>query len=272
MRFDGREHQLSQAPGAVQLRAGGATWCLRVSTILSGLLLTSSLALAQAPLPAPTPYTAEYRARSMGLSTDAYRELRQLENGNYNLRHGLDLSVLGATLISVEESTLFEWSDRGAVPLAYGYQQGGIRDRDESISFDWAAGSAELRRDENRQQLSLPAGIQDNLSVTAQMSAELQRLAESDGIESALGTSLHFTMIDSREIDQHEYALLSLETMTTPVGELQTLKLERVREPDSDRSTVLWLALDYEFALARLEQVEDGTRTELALTSITMDP
>ena len=83
MRFDGPEQHLSPA----HLKAGGVKWCLRLSAILSGLLLTSSLALAQAPLPAPTPYTAEYRARSMGLSTDAYRELRQLENGNYNLRH-----------------------------------------------------------------------------------------------------------------------------------------------------------------------------------------
>lgn len=242
--------------------------------LLSSLWLSASATLAQsginlddAALPAPTPYSATYQARAMGFRTEAYRQLNQQQDGSYHVRHGLELSVLGATLISVEESSQFNWSDQGAVPLDYHYRQGGVRKRDERISFDWDSGTAMTSRDEQQQEVTLQSGLLDNLSFTAQMSADLLRLAQTTDL-SAGGQSLEYELLDRHDVDVHTYTIVGAERIDTLIGELDTLKIERVRAPERDRSTTIWLAVDHEYTLARLEQVEGGTRTELLLKSI----
>lgn len=223
-------------------------------------------------LPPPTPYSAQYQARSMGMRTGAYRELTLQQDNTYELRHGLSLKLLGATLISVEERSHFQWSDLGAIPLDYQYEQGGVRNRDELIRFNWDAGIANITRNGNQREAQLLAGMLDNLSFTAQMSAELLRLAQQQALGGS-GTSLTFTLMEANDTDTHEYAVIGTETLNTDIGEIETLMLERVRDPGSERSTIFWLATDYEYALARLEQTEsNGTRTELMLKSIELKP
>lgn len=242
--------------------------------LLSSLLLTASASLAQsgidlngAALPAPTPYSASYQARAMGFRTEAYRQLYLQQDGSYHVRHGLELSVLGATLISVEESSHFNWSDQGAVPLDYHYRQGGVRKRDERIRFDWDSAMAMTSRDDQQQEAELQSGLLDNLSFTAQMSADLLRLAQTTDLSEG-GQTLQYALLDRHEVDVHTYTIVGTERIETLIGEVDTLKIERVRAPERDRSTTIWLAVDHEYTLARLEQVEGGTRTELLLKSI----
>lgn len=248
--------------------------CLLNPLLLSALFLISAAAMAQSgvalddtALPAPSPYSATYQARAMGFRTEAYRQLDLQPDGSYHVRHGLELSVLGATLISVEESSLFRWSAQGAVPLDYHYQQGGVRKRDERISFDWDAATAMLSRDEREKQAQLQGGLLDNLSFTAQMSADLQRLAQTTDL-TAGGQTLQYELMDWNEVDIQTYTVVGAERIETLIGEVDTLRIERVRAPERDRSTTIWLAVDHEYTLARLEQVEGGTRTELLLKSI----
>ncbi|ALO46640.1 DUF3108 domain-containing protein [Pseudohongiella spirulinae] len=245
--------------------------------LFSSLLMATSTSLAQSgieldgvALPAPTPYAATYQARAMGFRTEAYRQLNLQQDDSYHVRHGLELSVLGATLISVEESSQFNWSDRGAVPLDYHYRQGGVRKRDERISFDWDSSIAMMNRDERQKQAELQGGLLDNLSFTAQMSADLLRLAQTTDL-TAGGQTLQYELMDWNEVDIHTYTIVGAERIETLLGEVDTLKIERVRAPERDRSTTIWLAVDHEYTLARLEQVEGGTRTELLLKSIEMN-
>lgn len=84
----------------------------------------------------------------------------------------------------------------------------------------------------------------------------------------AVDQVLTFQIVDGAEIDEHDYRIASYETIDTLMGELNTVKLERVRDPESSRSTEIWLASAYEFVLARLVQTESsGSRTELLLKS-----
>ena len=222
----------------------------------------------QFKLLAPTPYEATYQARSHGMRTDAYRYLRTEDHEVFEVSHGLSVSMLGANLISVEETSQFRWQDRGAIPLWYTYDQGGVRRRHEHITFDWSTDTAHVETGRGEYQTAIFPGALDNLSFSAQMSAELHSRRSRGEEPMAVDQVLTFQIVDGDEIDEHIYRIASYETIDTLMGELNTVKLERVRDPESRRSTEIWLAPAYEFVLARLVQTESGgSRTELVLKS-----
>jgi hypothetical protein len=240
------------AASAAQLHAGNAD--------------SETALVSKAALIAPSPYDARYEARARGLSTDAYRNLRQTSDNVYQLSHGLSLRVLGANLITVTETSHFYWQDNGAVPVSYSFEQSGLRRREETISFDWENNSASVTRDDRQSQTAISAGLLDNLSFTAQMSSQLNANPELLDI----GTTLEYQILDGTEPETQEYRVMDRESVETLAGSLDTVLIERVREPDSDRSTRIWLAVEHAFVLAKLEQIEDGDRTELLLKSLDM--
>jgi hypothetical protein len=220
---------------------------------------------ALADQPPPNPYTASYEARAMGMRTSAFRTLEAVDNNRFRLNHGLSVSVLGANLITVTESTEFLWQSQGAVPQQYHYKQSGVRRRDEQVSFDWEQSVAAMKRDNREQTQALNAGMQDNLSFSAQMSADLLNQPDLRVTD----TVLSYEILDARRLEFHEYRVTGEELISTAAGELHTLKLERVRDIDSGRSTVLWLSTQNQFILAKLLQVEsNGSEMELTLESI----
>lgn len=245
------------------------TFAITVATTgvrLHAVEADSQVAENQAPLIAPTPYEAEYEARARGLSTDAYRNLVQTSDNVYQLRHGLSLRVLGANLITVAETSHFFWQDSGAVPVSYAFEQSGLRKRQENISFDWENLRATVVRNDRETVTDISADLLDNLSFTAQMSSQLH--ARPDLL--ATGTILEYPLLDGTEPEIQQYRVAARETVETLTGPLDTVLIERIREPDSDRSTRIWLAVEHEFVLAKLEQIEDGDTTELLLSSLIM--
>lgn len=239
--------------------------------LLLTALLTSAAVHAQSTLPAPLAYEAEYEARAMGMSTTAYRRLETLSAGQFSLSHGLSVSVLGANLITVEEKSVFNWDDNGAHPLEYQYRQTGIRRRDERIVFHWdsadpAQSTATMTREDREQHHKLDNNTLDNLSFSAQLSADLLNKPQLRAAE----TVLSYQILDARRLETHEYRVLGAERVATPAGELDTIKLERIRDVDSERSTIIWLSANHQYTLAKLSQTEGGgSAMELTLTGIT---
>lgn len=224
-------------------------------------------------LPPPRPYQAEYQARASGMRTSAYRRLSRTADNHYEISHGLSLRMLRANVVTVNETSQFSWHADGALAHRYQFEQSGVRRRKEQVEFDWANHTALMTRDGEQNQADLEPGALDNLSFSVHMSALLvhaQQGGDSDAF--AEGALYSFTIVDGREVDEQTYRVLGEETLSTPQGELHTLKAERVRDTDSRRSTVLWLAKDYDYVLVRLEQSEsNGSRTELVLQSISME-
>ncbi|MDO9521632.1 MAG: DUF3108 domain-containing protein [Pseudohongiella sp.] len=242
--------------------------------LLSALAFQSSSALAAdlpASPPAPAPYEAEYEARAMGMRTDAYRRLERIGDNEFRLSHGLSVSVLGANMITVEEKSQFSWDEEGAVPLVYSYKQTGVRRRDERVNFDWTPANADqpnahMIRDGREQNQAINKATLDNLSFSAQISADLMNKPQLR----AADTMLSYEILDARRLETHEYRVLGAERISTPAGELDTIKLERIRDSDSGRTTLIWLAADQQFTLAKLSQTEGGgSAMELNLKRIT---
>jgi len=214
------------------------------------------------PSPALKTYEARYQARAMGLSATAYRSLT-LEGEQYQLQNSLTLTLLGATVGSVTETSTFALKEGDVTPLQYRYEQTGVGARSEQVDFDWPQKMANSVAGDRSWMLPLTPGVMDRLSFSLQLGRD---------IDGSANQEFSYQLIDRNEIDIHLYRVTAEEVVTTPVGNINTLRIERVREADSNRHTVVWLARDWGNMLVKLEQVNSsGMRTELTLESATVD-
>lgn len=229
------------------------------------ILLTPApgAAIAQEPAAAPVTYRASYQAQANGLNASARRSLTQLENGSYELANELEAKVLGQEIARLVQRSRFHYVDNAIVTDSYLYSVSGITSDLRSIEFDWVAGTALSIEDAESWTLEIQQGVFDPLSHQLALS---QQLAAAPRIEN-YQTGFEFAVIDGDKVEGHAYQFIGEEVLQTPLGELNTIKFERVRSASSSRSTVIWLAPDWHYLVARIEQVNGSLQMRLELES-----
>jgi len=202
-------------------------------------------------------YSAEYQATASGLSATAQRSLQQDNESQYILENSIEVRIAGARLGSVAETSRFNWIDDKLQPDAYRYTQSGISRKRERVSFDWENNIATSTEDDDSWEHPLLPGVVDKLSYQLLLRLELQHTDN---------TEFEFQVIDTDEVETHLYRVSGTEQTETSLGLLNTLKVERVREGNSNRSTTFWLASDWDMLLVRFLQTDSsGSETELIL-------
>ena len=85
--------------------------------------------------------------------------------------------------------------------------------------------------------------------------------------------SMSYQVLDGDEIETFDFRVLGEETVPTEAGQIDAIKVERVRDPTkSNRQTVLWFAKDWGHLLVRLHQVEkDGKEYRIMLKQGSVD-
>lgn len=205
----------------------------------------------------PLTYTATYQSSYEFLSASTELVLLKLGNGRYRLETNMGVSVAGANLLNVSESSEFSWEQDTLIPRSYLYTQTGVRRKAQSVQFDWENLSA-VSTDEGRSlELTVAPGMFDKLSYQL---ALRQQLLETPDAE------LVFHIVDGDKIDEQRFQIIGEELLLTGLGQLNTLRIDEVRDPSSRRNTSIWLAKDWGLLLVRLIQTDSsGSETELLL-------
>ena len=210
-------------------------------------------------------YVAQYEASANGLAATATRSLSRIDENSYHLSNSLEASIAGQALANLEQASEFTIDGKRVVPLNYSYQLSGASRASHAIFFNWDAEVALSTEGDESWQLQLNAGVMDQLSYQV---AIRQALIDNNEI----GSTFSFGIVDGDAIEMQEYRLVGEEIISTPLGELNTLKLERVREASDERVTEIWLALEWDFLLTRIEQFNSsGLRISLELKSAVLD-
>lgn len=228
-----------------------------VLSSLSSFSLSQNTALLE--------YSAEYQASANGLAATATRSLRRQGENSYRLSNSLEAKLAGQTLARLEQASEFTLQGKQLLPLNYSYQLSGVSRASHAIFFNWDAGIALSTEDDESWQLQLVDGVMDQLSYQVAM-----RQALLDDSEDSAEFS--FKILDGDAIETHAYRLVGEEFISTPLGELNTVKLERVREASDERVTEIWLAKDWNYLLTRIEQLNrSGLKIILELNSAELD-
>ncbi len=228
-----------------------------VSCLILTLATTASPLYAQdRPL---IEYSAYYEASTNGISGNAERHLIRTGEQQYRLNISLEAKVGGIEIGDLEQASEFYWDGTIIRPVNYNYQVSGVSSDIETVSFNWDAGVALSANEDESWTLDLSGQVLDQLSYQ-------QALA--NDIANGKQSNLEYHLIDGPEIESHSFRLLGTEVLETPMGNFNTLKLERIRAQDSGRSTIIWLATDWDYLLAKIEQTNSsGLQIQLQLTN-----
>lgn len=211
--------------------------------VLSIALLTMSAAQA---VPAPATFETSYNAKLYGFTITITSRLSPLANGNYEYFFNAD-SMVG----KVTEQTEVSWNEKEQriIPQRYIYQRKGMgKNRDDDLVFDWAANKVTNIKNSHSQVLDATKHFQDSLSYQIQLSQDL------------IAGKKHFEyfITNGRKIKQYTFEIVGEETLTTPLGDVNTLKVKRTRD-NSELVTYAWFAKDFQYLLVRLQQEENGS-------------
>lgn len=148
----------------------------------------------------------------------------------------------------IEETSVWTLDQGQVTPQIYRYQRsGGKKEKTLSMQFDWS--SKQVRIDDKKQPwtLDLETGVLDKLVYQISLMRDLAR-----GIE-----QVDYRIADGGRLKTYKIRVLAEETITTPLGDIKTVKLTRERDQDSDRETTLWCAPALNYLPVKLEHVED---------------
>ena len=210
-------------------------------------------------------YVAQYEASANGLAATATRSLSKIDESSYRLSNSLEASIAGQALANLEQASEFIIDGKRVAPLNYSYQLSGVSRANHAIFFNWDAEVALSTEGDESWQLPLKEGVMDQLSYQVAI-----RQALIDNTEEE--TNFLFEVVDGDAIQMQEYRLVGEEIISTPLGELSTLKLERDRSASDERVTEIWLAIEWNFLITRIEQLNSsGLRISLELKSAVLD-
>ena len=145
------------------------------------------------------------------------------------------------------ESTL-EITAAGVHPLSYKATAGGSSTkRDADIQYDWQNNRVTGVNENNKIDMPMPPGIQDDLSVQVALMVDLMRGQTPD----------KFSLLSGGSVREYHYSRDGEETLSTPVGKIPTI-IYRSEKQYSPRVTRFWCAPSLGYIPLKVEQKRDN--------------
>jgi len=127
-----------------------------------------------------------------------------------------------------------------------------------SAKFDWESRTVTQERRGKSETVQMQGAAQDPLS-----------LAYTFAFVPPKGKEYEIIRADGRGLTPFRFAVLGNEKLATPIGEMQTLHIAKVRDGPEDKATDIWFAADRDFLPVRVLVVDkDGSRVDQIITRI----
>ena len=150
----------------------------------------------------------------------------------------------------VEETSVWSIINNRVTPHEYLYQRtGGKKDKYLEMQFDWPNKLVSIDDKERPWQLKLKQGVMDKLIYQISLMRDLHDTRD----------EVIYRIADGGRLKTYTIHIIGTETITTPMGEIETIKLTRQRDKPNDRETTLWCAPALNYLPVKLEHVEDET-------------
>ncbi|MER2492062.1 DUF3108 domain-containing protein [Catenovulum sediminis] len=196
-----------------------------------------------------TPFNAKYKVSKgrLNLGT-AKRQLSQIGENRYTFSYFSDLSLLILSDHRRETSELTIQNNL-VTPIRYLFKREGTGS-DKSTTLEFTKNA--VIDSENEKTLDIADGIHwfDEVSYQLQLKLDL----------AAGKTEMSYYLVNHKKRDKlYVFKVVAEEVLEVPAGKINTVKLQRIREDDSDRLTEFWLAPDLGYLLVRIRQERGGS-------------
>lgn len=235
---------MPDAPQRVAWRAVLAAWLLVLPA--AGAADTGG---ATAPGLAVPFHEAIYHASVRGIPVRAGLRLEPAGEGLFLYRSWVEPRGLFSFIRKeLSETSLVMLDEAGTiVPLSY-RKLDELGGRNSDMRFDHAEGKVHIEFRGEQTTVDWAPGIYDLLSLRLALAHDLAR----DQLKAV------YRIVDDRSrVEAVDVTVAGRETLSTPLGKLETVRLE-YRSERRDRLFRLWMAPGMDAALVRLEQFEEG--------------
>jgi len=222
-------------------------------TLIPQVLAAETLAAIDADTNLGLPlYSATYKASFNGMPVVATRSL-SFANDSYQLA-----TTAKNFLGGINEAETFKLKDGQIVVDNYHHQRSLLGSkRKEDFKTDHQSGIAIYTRKKKTRNITLQSDYLGPMSYQVQIRRDL--LADIK--------NLSYRVIHRGKVKEYRFERDGEETLSTPLGNINCVRLKRIRE-DDERETLFWMAPGMNYLLIKLRQKEDNEVYELAIESI----
>ena len=229
-------------------------------------MLTLVLFLAPAaaePAGQFTEFSASYKLYGKGMEVaDIVRTFQHTRDDRYIYRSESQTTGLVSLFRDdhIIEESRWKLANGELIPLDYSYRHtGSKKNRDVDIRFDWDKGEIINRVNDHTWKMPLEKGVLDKLLYQFAIMVDLQR-----GLFPET-----YTIADGGKMKTYHFEHLGRETVSTPLGKLDTIKILR-QKPDDTRRSVFWCAEQFNYLPVKVRHTEDdGLETTAIIQSLT---
>lgn len=201
----------------------------------------------------PPVFKAVYKLYTSGLEIGETQRVISKTSGNeYNYRSESRATGIVSLFFKdhIIENSRWKFIDNKFIPIDYSYvRYRGEKDREVSIRFDWKNQLLLNQVNEKKYELPLTEGMLDQLSYQYALMYDLYNGQVPE----------KYSVADGRKIKIYFFEKVGEENVTTPLGDLETVKLFRTRKNDTGK-LVLWCAPKYGYLPVKIEKTEDDGR------------
>lgn len=210
------------------------------------VLLLTLFCLPVLALPLQT-YDIEYQTKARGFTI---KTLRKLDNkGAY-----FELSQITSTLMmQTSEKSTFSVNEKGEFSQRSFTYERKIMGNNKSHKTDYfpAKKTATFQiKGEKAKQVTVPAEIYDIFSYQEKLR---QALVASQGKT----TNFTFNVLERNRVRQYQFKQTGTERIATKLGEIDTVRIERVRD-NSTKKTTTWLAKNFGYIVVKVQHKQEG--------------
>jgi Protein of unknown function (DUF3108) len=138
------------------------------------------------------------------------------------------------------------------------FEEDRTRKPKRAADFDWEAKLIKLTDGENVETVPLPDNTFDQTSFAYVFAFR----SPDDELP-----PVHLT--DGRKLSDYKYQMVGKEKIKTPIGELETVHFQKIREGDDKRGFEVWLAVKHHYLPVRIRFIEkNGTVLDSTVTAI----
>lgn len=198
-------------------------------------------------------FSANYLVRLNGIQAGELK--RALKTDSSGLRHFTSSTQAKGVFAFfkpdiIEELSIWSLDKNQVKPQFYRYQRmGGKKEKTLEMAFNWQNMQVNIDDKKHPWQLKIEPNTLDKLVYQISLMKDL-----SPNIE-----ELNYRIADGGKLKNYQIRVIGKETITTPLGEIDTIKLTRHRNKDEDRETTLWCSPALDYMPVKLEHIEDET-------------
>lgn len=224
---------------------------IRRAALLAGLVLTTGVRPTQAAEAPLTDFEATYAVSWSGLPVGDARVSLKADGAPGCYVYTTTTKPVGfvrALYGSPNQASHFCVKDGRVRSQRFESVLEGDDKQSYTLAFDYARHAV---TDENGQTREIPDEAVDSFSL--QQAVRLWAAAHADDEHPPIG---EFTMVDRKNFTHYQFRFAGHETVTTPAGEFDAIKLERVDNPD--KLGLFWVAPARDYLPVKIETRSGG--------------